>query len=119
DMFQTLIQAAFQEQRLVADPDVLKARLRQTKWYRGQAFNPGFAKTPPAAFDLFTNEGDRNSHTGEHIVWLRPEFAGDQVAMQATITVWRIPSDETAGRWHLAGPPLPVHYHTAGPQGNA
>jgi len=119
DLFQSLLQALFQKRQLLADPDILKVRLRQTRWYRGQAHNPGFAKTPPAAFDLFNAEGDRNSHTGEHVVWLRPEFAGDQVAMQATITVWRIPSDETAGRWHVVGPPLHVNYNTVAPQGNA
>jgi hypothetical protein len=117
DMFQTVIQAAFQHGELLADADILRDRLRQTKWYTGKAFNPGFAKTPPAAFDLFNAEGDRNSHTGEHVVWLRPEFVGDQVAMQATLTVWRIPSDETQGHWHLAGPPLHVSYNTVAPQG--
>jgi hypothetical protein len=119
DLFQALIQAAFQDGRLLADPDILHSRLQRTKWYGGKAYNPGFTQAPAGAFDLFNAEGDRNPHTGEHIVWLRPEFAGDQVAMAATITIWRIPSSDTSGRWRRVGQPLHVSYNTVAPHGNA
>jgi hypothetical protein len=119
DVFQALLQAAFHKGRFLADPEGLPANLRETRWYHGEAFNPGFTDIPAGAVPLFNAEGDRNKHTGEHVVWLRPQFADNQVLMQATITVWRIPGDDPQGSWRLAGPPLSITYNTLKSQGFA
>ena len=115
DILNAFLQAAFQDQTLVADADVLRERLQLTRWYKGKVLNPGFAAAPPDSTDLFTAEGERNHKTGEHVVWLKPEFTGNRVDAKATITVWRI---GTQG-WYQTGASLEVEYNTAVPlQGN-
>ena len=114
DILNALLQAAFQDQALIADADVVKNRLQLTRWYKGKVLNPGFAAAPADSTNLFTAEGERNHKTGEHVVWLKPEFTGNRVDAKATITVWRI---GTQG-WYQAGA-LEVEYNTAVPlQGN-
>jgi hypothetical protein len=50
---------------------------------------------------LFKPDGNRNDGTGEHIVWLRPRFAGDRVLPEADLSVWtRQGENETVGLWH-------------------
>jgi hypothetical protein len=115
DILNALLQAAFQNQVLTADADALKQRLQATRWDKGRIFNSGFTTAPDDSIDLFTSEGDRNSKTGEHVVWLKPEFSGNRVEPRASITVWRIGAEG----WHRAGAPLEVEYNTAVPlQGN-
>jgi hypothetical protein len=119
DIVQALAAAAFQNGALVGDPDVLRDHLARTKWYRGQVESPAFCPVPAESVNLFNTEGDRNRHTGEHIVWLRPEFTGDLVQMQATITVWRVPAADPLSQWHPAAAPLHVSYNTISSQGLA
>ncbi len=115
DILNALVQAAFQQQSLLADGDLLKQRLQESKWHKGRVFNPGFAGAPPDSVGLFTAGGDRNSKTGEHVVWLKPEFNGNRVEPKATITIWRI----GAQGWYQAPPTLEVQYNSAMPlQGN-
>jgi hypothetical protein len=116
DIFQAVVLAAFQEGDLLADAEKLNERLRQTQWFHGQAFNAGTA--PEGAVPLFNAGGDRNSHTGEHLVWLRPVFSGDRVLPQAAITVWRIPADDVSGGWRLVAPTPFTFRYDLGAQGN-
>jgi hypothetical protein len=111
DIVNALLQAAFQDQVLTADADVLRQRLQATKWNKGKLFNPGFVAASAGSTDLFTAEGDRNHKTGEHVVWLKPEFSGNRVDARASIMVWRIGPQG----WHQVGDPLEVEYNTAVP----
>jgi hypothetical protein len=114
DVVASLVQAARQDGRWLADADAVRERLRQARWSKGRVYNPAFSAKAPAGPSLFDAEGDRNSRTGEHVVWLRPAFSGDVTLPQATITVWRGRADATPGRgWHLARPPLDVIYNTS------
>jgi hypothetical protein len=110
DILNSLLQAAFQNQTLTADADVLKQRLQLTRWDKGRIFNPGFAAAPTDSTDLFTPEGERRNMTGEHVVWLKPEFSGNRVEPRAVITVWRI---GPKGWYQPPVPPLEVQYNTA------
>jgi hypothetical protein len=114
DVLNSLVQAAFQKQSLLADAEELKQRLQDSQWYKGRVINPGFAAVPAGSSDLFTPEGDRSSKTGEHIVWLKPEFTCNRVDAKATITVWRIGPQG----WYQVPPPLEVEYNAMPPQGN-
>ncbi len=58
-------------------------------------------------------KGMRNSSTGEHVVILRPQFAGKAVnPEEATIEVWALwPGDDPErGAWRRVGQPLIVSY---------
>ena len=115
DILNALLQAAFQDHALTGDADILRRRLQATKWHKGRLYNPGFTAPAADSVDLFTAEGDRSHKTGEHVVWLKPEFSGARVDPRATITVWRV---GPAG-WYPAGQPLEVEYNSAMPlQGN-
>jgi hypothetical protein len=61
----------------------------------------------PNATPLFGARGQRNSGTGEHIVWVRPHFEGNQVLPRATIEVWARQAPEV---WQRVGQPLTVSY---------
>ena len=66
---------------------------------------------------FFDGEGNRRPGTGEHIVWLRPRTEGSRTLPQATITVWRLRSDDPSGGWQRVGQ-LDVSYDGAGVEGN-
>ncbi len=63
---------------------------------------------------LFNAEGQRVSGTGEHVVYLRPVFAGKRVLPRAVIEVWAW--RQVAGHernWQRCGKPLEVSYEEA------
>jgi hypothetical protein len=91
---------------LPADGDVLGARLRQCRWHKGHVVVDGSADAPGIA--LFDAEGSRRDRTGEHIVWLRPEFQGTHVQSKATITVWRLLPENAADTWRQIEPHGPT-----------
>ena len=47
---------------------------------------------------LFDADGNRQSHTGEHIVWVKPTFFEDRVDLTSKISVWRLLDSEC---WQL------------------
>jgi hypothetical protein len=63
---------------------------------------------------LFDPAGNRQSGTGEHVVWLRPHFVGERVLPEATVTVaaW----DPAAGDWKLRSEPMRILYTGAPPE---
>jgi hypothetical protein len=50
---------------------------------------------------LFDADGDRSSHTGEHIVWVKPNFTGDRVDLTGKISVWSMLPAQVGGGWTL------------------
>ncbi|HTU93573.1 MAG TPA: hypothetical protein VMF69_26065 [Gemmataceae bacterium] len=69
----------------------------------------------PAGIPFFDAEGQRQSGTGEHIVWLKPIWLFDRLLPRATIEVWAWRRrDESRGghgqHWQRVGEPLTVRY---------
>jgi hypothetical protein len=115
DVMEALIQAAYQDRRLLADANALRDRLRATAWVKGRVEQPGFEGTPAGqGVPLFDSDGDRSPHTGEHIIWLNPS-AGGGLLNDPVITVWRqAPVGAEGSPWRAVGEPLHVRYNWAG-----
>jgi hypothetical protein len=69
----------------------------------------------PIARPLFNDKGNRHSGTGEHVVYLSPEYQGVRVLPRATIEVWSWRTEGTGAAavstWQrAAGSPLEMHY---------
>jgi hypothetical protein len=61
--------------------------------------------------ELFRPTGNRQSATGEHVVWLRPTVEEGREMPEATLTVWTaVAAAEPSGRWQLAAPKRVMHY---------
>ena len=56
---------------------------------------------------LFSEDGQRDSGTGEHVVYLRPVRQGDRVLPSAVIEVWARRGDRS---WVRVEPTLTVSY---------
>ena len=56
---------------------------------------------------LFSPDGQRDSGTGEHVIYLRPVRQGDRVLPSAVIEVWARRGDRS---WTLVEPSLTVSY---------
>ena len=50
----------------------------------------------------------KQDHTGEHLVWLKPDFTCDNVNLTSTISVWSMQPQAVGGAWKL------VEMHRAG-----
>lgn len=104
DLFETLIYAAFDQGRLVADSHRMRDRLHTTCWYVPPLDR---AKQDPARVcntqvhpgrhrPFFDASGNRQRHTGEHIIWVKPNFTDDRVDLTSRITIWTIHPDRDA-----------------------
>ncbi len=104
--------------RPCADATELGDRFHDLRLYEGRL---GFA--PPPGRPLFNKDGNRHSGTGEHIVYLTPEYQGPRVLPRAVIEVWSWRTEgigETAeSRWERYGRPLEVRYDGTERQGVA
>jgi hypothetical protein len=109
DIFEAILYAAFDKERLLSDPLEVRQRLTATAWHdpsdkgseRARVCNRqvhSFDPAPPALFDA---AGNRQSHTGEHIVWLKPHFTNDRVDLTSKISVWSLQSEQAGGGWQL------------------
>jgi hypothetical protein len=99
DIIEALTQAAQHGGRLPADGDDLARRLKKARWQRDHIVFDG---DHPLLFD---EKGNRTDGTGEHIVWIQPQFEGSRVQAKSKITVF------TPGTpWQAVGPPLLVDY---------
>src|SRR5262249_18286030 len=106
DIFESLLYASYDQGTLLGDTIKVRERLRETCWYhppgketdgRPRVCNSlvhEFDPMPPSFFDA---AGDRQSHTGEHLVWLKPDFTDDNVNLTSKISVWSM----QAGAWEL------------------
>ncbi len=50
---------------------------------------------------FFDADGNRRGHTGEHIVWIKPNFTEDRVDLVSKISVWAMQPNENGGAWRL------------------
>jgi hypothetical protein len=76
----------------------------------------------PTARPLFIDDGNRHSGTGEHVVYLSPEYQGPRVLPRAAIEVWSWRTEGTGeaavSTWQrAAGSPLEMHYDRSDRQG--
>ncbi len=113
DIFEALVQCAFDGNRLLAEADSVRARLMSLRYAKQHVGLAGELEKLGRPF--FDTEGNRHSGTGEHIVWLQPTFEGTRNLPQATISVWHVSG--TANRWKLTGRPLAVSYNRILPGG--
>jgi hypothetical protein len=126
DIFESLLYAAHDGKNLLSDPHAVRDRLRSTCWRTpaaGSTVNePRVGNTlthanAGGARLLFDPDGDRQRHTGEHIVWLKPSFTGDIVDLKSKISVWTIRPQENGGVWQLVDD-FDVPYNQAGLAGS-
>jgi len=114
DVFESFLYAAFDGGDLLGDSLEVRLRLRATAWDhpRGARANTERARicnTRVHKFDaeprrFFSINGDRRSHTGEHIVWVRPTFVDDVVLSTSTISVWSALPEEAGNGWKIVEP---------------
>ncbi|MFO0968391.1 MAG: hypothetical protein U0793_22780 [Gemmataceae bacterium] len=115
DIMESLLLAAFDGGKLLSDADQVARRLRRSVWLKGRIH-----KHPEGADEgipLFTEEGDRSSGTGEHIVWVQPLFdKGGRILQRANISIWGVNAKDIH-RWFIRpeiAPPLSVSYNDTG-----
>lgn len=102
DMIEAVLLAAYSNDQLVSNSEVLNKRLSDLRWESGRVT---LAKDAPEFFDASRN---RNIGTGEHIVWLQPhrDWRG-RVLPESTITVWfRQAQPNGTRQWKRYGSPL-------------
>jgi hypothetical protein len=111
DILEALLQAAYQDGRLVESADTLGDRLWQTRWHEGRVVHARHLKSGAKALNLFDSEGNRAPGSGEHVVWLKPDRREGQVLAQAHISVWFL-RNQGPGRtgWRQFGQTLEVGY---------
>lgn len=118
DILSAAVQAAFQQDGLTDDVNLMKDSLREMRWHDGKVVHPRGLASPRDGAALFDAEGNRRHFTGERVVWLRPYYSGDEVQMRATISVWGVrPGPGASHAWIQAGQSLEVDYNGV-PQGN-
>ena len=119
DLVASLLYAAHDDGRLTTDFTALPEKLRATTW---QEPLPGtkdaaVVRQPRPHADqvgkrpFFDEHGNRSPFTGEHIVWVKPNFADDRVEQTSTISVWTVRPNEMAGAWQLVEAPHNVAYN--------
>lgn len=111
DLFEAILYAAYDQNRLLDDPRTVRKRLAETCWYHPPAVRTGdeIARVCNARVHsigggherFFDAEGNRKSHTGEHIVWVRPHFTGARVDLTSRISVWALQPEKAGGAWEL------------------
>lgn len=110
DLFEAILYAAYDEDKLLGDSLVVRQRLQATCWRhpprdrlphdRARVCNP-HVHTVDAPTQFFDADGNRRSRTGEHIVWVKPSFTEDIVDMVSKISVWSIEPSANGGAWQL------------------
>ena len=114
DIVEALVQAAWNKTAWSADPDAVREHLRQSRWNAGRVFGSGSAGLP-----LFDAEGNRRTHTGEHVIWLQPAVEQGRNLPRASLSVWRIDRQiSDSNTWERVGEPIMINYHSAREVGN-
>lgn len=122
DIFGALLYAVHDQGRLQDDPRLVRERLRSTAWYpstpeRASEDPPRVCNTlvhelRPEPRRFFANKrGDRRRDTGEHIVWVKPNFIDDRPEPSSKITVWSMVPNTKGEAWRLVGDPFDVGYN--------
>src|SRR5262249_38139797 len=130
DIIEAMLYAAFEEGRVLGDADRVRDRLRHTCWRGGGPRHSGpddaranrlqndLVHADPARVGrrLFDANGDRQPGTGEHIVWLRPNFAGERLMplQPATFSVWRFEPAAGGPSWYVIDSYSPPYNQAGG-----
>jgi hypothetical protein len=111
DVFEALLYAACDQGKLRGDPLQVRERLQATCWYQpppdklrqdsARVRNPLVHTIDARTPRLFDTDGNRQRHTGEHIVWVKPSFTEDRVNLISQISVWAMQPDKNGGAWQL------------------
>jgi hypothetical protein len=106
DIFEAILYAAADKGSLLGDPLLARDRLKETCWHQ-PADEQAKARVgnrlvhqldgPP----FFDADGNRQSHTGEHIVWVKPNFTDDRVDLVSKVSVWDVRPDKNGGVWRI------------------
>jgi hypothetical protein len=128
DIIEAMLHAAFEDGRLLGDADRVALRLRHTRWRAAppgaDPSNPHYNRTENDLVDqlasgseLFDVDGNRRIGTGEHIVWLRPNFHDNRLlALQpCTISIWRFRAAPGAVSWYEIDSHSPPYNQTRAP----
>jgi hypothetical protein len=103
DVFEALLHAVYEGGQLIDSPDRLTQKLQGLQWNASaQRVGAGKHEATPSQRLFFDSAGNRQSHTGEHIVWVTPFFADDLVESKRKISVWVPHPDELSGPWQLS-----------------
>ena len=126
DIFEALLYAVHDGKNLVNNPVTVRDRLRLTCWHQPaperlasespRVCHPKLHMLHGPHRPLFDADGDRRKHTGEHIVWLKPNFTDDIVDLRSRISVWTVRTEQGGGAWHLVDE-FPVFYNQARQEG--
>jgi hypothetical protein len=110
DLFEAFLYAAYDEGKLLNDPLRIRERLQATCWVdpppdrqkleSPRVRNP-LVHTLEAPTRFFDADGNRQSHTGEHIVWVKPNFTEDRVDLISKISVWARLTGKNGDTWQL------------------
>ncbi|MBI3821107.1 MAG: hypothetical protein HY289_00330, partial [Planctomycetes bacterium] len=111
DLFEAILYAAYDQGRLLGDSAAVRQRLQATCWYHApldrlqhdpaRVCNPRVHSFEPATARFFDDGGNRQSRTGEHIVWVKPSFTDDIVDLVSKISVWTMQPNANGGAWRL------------------
>jgi hypothetical protein len=111
DVFETILYAAYDQGKLLGDSLQVRERLQATRWYHppldqlkqgpARVRNPLVHTLDGQTLRFFDDDGNRQSQTGEHIVWVKPSFTEDRVNLISKISVWAMQPDRNAGAWQL------------------
>jgi hypothetical protein len=113
DVLESLLYAAFDGEKLMGDSLQVRERLRATAWQhppgdgngdKARICNTKVHRIEPEPRRFFYTSGNRRSHTGEHIVWVRPHFADDVVMLTSTISVWTALPEAVGNGWEIVAP---------------
>ena len=111
DVFEAILYAAYDQSKLLGDSLQVRERLQATRWYYPPLDHlkqgPARVRSPLVhtidgqTLRFFDDDGNRQSQTGEHIVWVKPSFTEDRVNLISKISVWAMQPDGNAGAWQL------------------
>jgi hypothetical protein len=104
------------------DDQLCRDALQLAERFRELHVRDGKLNFDPTARPLFINDGNRHSGTGEHVVYLSPEYQGSRVLPRAAIEVWSWRTDgvgeAAVSTWQRAADsPLEIHYDRSDRQG--
>jgi hypothetical protein len=112
DMVETLVLIGCQGNMMPAGADQLRQNLGQARWLTKED-HIGFGA---GGENLFDEDGNRRSGTGEHVVFLRPDLKEAQIVPHARLEVWWRPRLPLGSRW-LQRKVLSVDYEGYSSQG--
>lgn len=84
DIHEALIRACYRQGLLVSNPDQLRSELVRLRWWGGRPWSGEEGQK------LFDHLGNREAGTGEHIIWLQPQWEGRRVLASARLHVYRL-----------------------------